>query len=189
MGKKCGKLRCLKNRKIEKIGMNIWTRFHGNLYNTHQDISLKAKNVDLMVALNEKLGDHQSEGFILWGPFHCPDNPSNSCKSNISFWTKVADHQTDWHFHPQTRFASIYNLNAGEGNNRLLASGPVSRLLKQKSVSMFTKCCQKLVVCHLLPVAAMMISKLIKLSKLGCWNYLSALRGRTKKYYTKGREH
>lgn len=39
---------------------------------------------------------------------------------------------------------------------------------------------------HLLPVATVKISKLIKFSKLGLWNDLSALQDKTgRKYYQK----
>lgn len=48
--------------------INVCIKFQGNPSNNFQDSSLKVKNVNLMVVLDEKPGDHQSVRFILWGP-------------------------------------------------------------------------------------------------------------------------
>ncbi len=40
----------------EQGNMNVWTKFHRNPSNSCQDISFKATNVNLMVALQETLG-------------------------------------------------------------------------------------------------------------------------------------
>ncbi len=42
-----------------KRNMNVWTKCHGKQSNSCQDISLKTTNVKLMLALDDKSGDHQ----------------------------------------------------------------------------------------------------------------------------------
>ncbi len=41
--------------------MNMCIKFHGNPSNTFWDISLKTTNVNLLVAVEENSGDHQSQ--------------------------------------------------------------------------------------------------------------------------------
>ncbi len=41
--------------------MDICTKSHGNLHNSCSDISVKAKIVNLKMAIEEKSGDHQSQ--------------------------------------------------------------------------------------------------------------------------------
>ncbi len=41
--------------------MNVWTKIHGHSSNSFCDILLKTTNVNLKLALEEKLEDHQSQ--------------------------------------------------------------------------------------------------------------------------------
>ncbi len=48
--------------RIDPLGsLNICNKFHGNPSNTFQDISLWTTNVNVMLALQEKSKDHQSQ--------------------------------------------------------------------------------------------------------------------------------
>lgn len=44
----------------QRNNWNVSTKFHGNPWNSCQDISLKAKNVNPMGVLEEMSGDDQS---------------------------------------------------------------------------------------------------------------------------------
>lgn len=65
--------------------MDICTKIHGKQLYYWQDMSLKSKNVNLMVALEEKVeGSPKLLGLILRKPHIV-----------ISVWTKVMDQLTD----------------------------------------------------------------------------------------------
>lgn len=72
--------------KIYLLGtLSIWTKFHGNQYNSCQDISLKTKKVKLLVVLTEKSKDHKSQ----------QANPKHTFHAYLSnrycVWTKAVD--------------------------------------------------------------------------------------------------
>ena len=46
------------------MNMNVCIKFNGYQSNSYLYISLKTTNVNLMVVLGEKSGDHQSLGYI-----------------------------------------------------------------------------------------------------------------------------
>lgn len=46
---------------IQRLGMNVCSKFHGNPSNSSWDISIKNKNDNSMVALEEKAENPQSQ--------------------------------------------------------------------------------------------------------------------------------
>ncbi len=80
---------------------NVCSKFHGNPFSSREDNSLKATNVDLMVALEESqritkvIRIHPLGTMDTCAKFH--GNPSICCDI---VWTKVVDQLTERHNQP-----------------------------------------------------------------------------------------
>lgn len=85
--------------------MNVWNKFRSTHFVQYfWNISLRTTIINLMVELEEMLGDHQSfwrvhplEAVNVCTIFH--GNQSNTCQ-DIFIWTAVVERLTDQHCHP-----------------------------------------------------------------------------------------